>query len=54
MLLYLAKKQRSIGGHEECEEGSIARLGLCEVGGWGGGVVLVGCGCWGGGVGAGG
>lgn len=45
MLLYLAKKLRSIGGHKECEEGYTARLGLCEVGGWGGGVVLVGCGC---------
>lgn len=25
MLLYLAKKQRSIAGHKECVEGSIVR-----------------------------
>lgn len=37
VLLYLAKKLRSIVGHKECEEGSIVRQGPCEVGGWGGG-----------------
>lgn len=35
VLLYLAKKLRSIVGHKECEEGSIVRQGPCEGGGWG-------------------
>lgn len=33
VLLYLAKKLRSIVGHKECEEGSIVRQGPCEGGG---------------------
>lgn len=34
VLLYLAKKLRSIFGHKDCEEGSIVRQGPCVVGGW--------------------
>lgn len=34
MLLYLAKKVRSIVGHKECVEGSIVRQEPCELGGW--------------------
>lgn len=37
MLLYLAKKQRSIVGHKECVEGSIVRQEPCGVGMEGGG-----------------
>lgn len=33
VLLYLAKKLRSIVGHKECVEGSIVRKEPCEVGG---------------------
>ena len=37
VLLYLAKKQRSIVGHKECVEGSIVRQEPCGAGMEGGG-----------------
>lgn len=45
VLLYLAKKLRSIFGHKDCEEGSIVRRGLVWLGGWSSSAYVYVCVC---------